>query len=181
MLGLEKRRKSEWTLFQTGYYDVLGIKYQEGGAILEIADDIHRYMEQNRYTYCVYFNNSYEECSNSSQCGLNTTFEASKTGYHHSCCATFVSWVLQDAGYLSDGEHRDGAGKLKDLLISKGWIVINNTSELEPGDVLYYSGHIEIYAGDGKVYNAGSGNAIRGASPASKNVSSMICGLRAPN
>lgn len=29
LVGLENRRKSEWTLFQTGYYDVLGEWYQE--------------------------------------------------------------------------------------------------------------------------------------------------------
>ena len=27
MAGLENRRKSEWTLFQTGYYDVLGVRH----------------------------------------------------------------------------------------------------------------------------------------------------------
>ena len=29
LLGLERRRKSEWTLFQTGYYDTLGEYWQE--------------------------------------------------------------------------------------------------------------------------------------------------------
>ena len=39
----------------------------------------------------------------------------------------------------------------------------------------------EIYAGDNQVYNAGSGNAIRSASPNSKtNIYRCIYGLRAP-
>lgn len=180
--GLDNRRKSEWTLFQAGYYTTLGKWYLEGNdRILSIADTIHKWMETNNYTYCVYNSNSYEECSGEAH-GLNTTFEASKTGYHHSCCATFVSWVLQEGGYLEDSEHQDGAGDLKDKLISKGWQVINNVDDLKPGDVLYYSGHVEIYAGDNKVYNAGSGRAIRGASPAGsgRGISNMVMALR-PN
>ena len=71
---------------------------------------------------------------------------------------------------------------MKDALVRNGWTKVNSVSELQPGDVLYYSyGHVEIYAGDGKVYNAGSGNAIRGASPQTKGISSMTFGLRAPN
>ena len=47
---------------------------------------------------------------------------------------------------------------------------------------MYYSyGHIEIFAGDGTVYNAGCGSAIRGAAPSSQAISTMTYGLRAPN
>ena len=105
MLGLERRRKSEWTLFQTGYYDVIGKWYEEGGRIIECAREIHQYMEQNNYTYCVYGTNSYEECSKYGKShGLNRTFEESKNGYHNTCCATYVKWVLQEAGYLGENE-----------------------------------------------------------------------------
>ena len=184
MAGLETRRKSEWTLFQTGYYDVLDKWHTDGtgGSIIECAKTIHEYMEQNNYTYCVYGGNSYEECGAYGKShGLNTTFEESKTGYHNTCCATYVSWVLQEAGYLTASEHTNSADSLTSLLISKGFIIITDPSELLPGDVLSYSGHVEIYAGDGTVYNAGSGNAIRSASPQTKNVSSMNMALRAPN
>ena len=130
--------------------------------------------------------NKYEECgtasANGSTHGLNVTFEASKTGYRHTCCATYVSWVLQEAGYLEDSEHQDGANNLRNYLMNnKAWNVITSVSELQPGDIICYNSHIEIYAGDGKVYSAGSGDHIRGSSPYSKNISSMLCGLRAPN
>ena len=181
MAGLERRRKSEWTLFQTGYYDVLDKWHAEGGAIIQIADEIHKYMEENNYTYCVYGGNSYEECGKYGKAhGLNSTFEASKAGHHNTCCATYVSWVLQEAGYISDSEHLDGANNLRSLLLSKGFQKINAVSELQPGDILCYSGHIEIYAGDGTVYNAGSGNAIRSSSPQNKSLSGLLFGLRAP-
>ena len=165
--GLKRRRKSEWTLFQTGYFDVLDKWYTPGmgGSIIECAKAIHEYMEQNGYTYCVYGGNSYEECGTYGKShGLSRNFEDSKTN-KNTCCATYVSWVLQEAGYLSTEEHQDGANNLTSLLKSKGWTVITNSSQFEPGDVLTYDHHVEIYAGDGKIYNAGSGRAIRGASP----------------
>ena len=178
--GLITRRKSEWTLFQTGYYDTLGEWYVDGGAIIQYARAIHEYMENNSYTYCVHGANKYEECSQFGKThGLSATFEASKSN-KKTCCATFVSWVLQEAGYLSDSEHTDSASALNNILLSKGWQKVS-LSDLEPGDVLYYSGHIEIYAGDGTVYNAGSGNAIRSASPQKKSISSALYGLRPNN
>ncbi len=185
MPGLERRRKSEWTLFQTGYYDVLDKWHSEGGmggTIIECAKTIHEYMEANNYTYCVYGGNSYEECGSFGKShGLNTTFEESMTGYHNTCCATYVSWVLQEAGYITAEEHTNSADAMTSLLLQKGFTVITDASQLQPGDILSYSGHVEIYAGDGTVYNAGSGNAIRSASPQTKSISSMNMGLRAPN
>lgn len=179
----DSRRSTNWKLFSTGKYiarDGTEIK----PSILTIADNIHKYMEQNNYLYCVYFCNNLEEHTNSGECGLNVTFEESMTGHNSSCCATYVSWVLQEAGYLERSEHTDCADDLAEYLYNeKKWEKIYGVDELEPGDVIYYDGHIEIYAGDGKVYNAGSGSAIRGSSPAPKGdgIYGMNYGLRAPN
>lgn len=74
----------------------------------------------------------------------------------------------------------DGADELSNILAQKGWILITDESQLKPGDILSYSGHVEIYAGDGKVYNAGSGSAIRNASPSYKS-GSFQKAYRAPN
>lgn len=134
-------------------------------SIIEQADKIHKYMEQNNYKYCVIGGNSYEECSQGESHGLNTTFEESKTGYHHTCCATYVSWVLQEAGLISNSEHTDSANELRALLQSKGWKKITNENDLKPGDILGYDHHVEIYAGENLIYNAGSGTSIRGTSP----------------
>lgn len=179
--GLVKRRKSEWKLFLTGYMDNIN-KWASDNSIIECADRIHKYMEQNSYTYCVSFCNDLEECSSPSQCGRNVTFEESKTGHHKTCCATYVSWVLQEAGYITRKQHTDSAGTMKNTLEKMGWQEISSIEQAEPGDILYYSyGHIEIYAGDGTVYNAGSGNAIRDPSPKVKQtLSSVSVILRAP-
>ena len=163
------------------YYEKYkGMTAPLSGTIIQVADEIHKYMEQNNYTYCVYGGNSYEECNGSGH-GLNTTFEESKNGYHHACCATYVSWVLQASGFISDSEHTDSAEGVRNLLVRKGWKQISSALDLQPGDVIYYNnGHVEIFAGDGTVYNAGSGNAIRGSSPQRKNVSKMTSAFRAP-
>lgn len=177
----DNRKEANWRVFLEGKYIARdGTEIKAG--ILGIADTIHKYMEANNYKYCVYGSNSGEEHINGVGCGLNRTFEESKTGYQNSCCATYVSWVLQEAGYIEPSEHTNGAHAMNKLLQSKGWQIINNINELEPGDILYYSsGHVEIYAGEGKVYNAGSGSAIRNASPAGNGLKSVTHGLRAPN
>lgn len=176
MAGLERRRKSEWRLFQTGYYDVLDKWHSDelGGDIIECADYIHKYMEQNQYVY-------------STTGHLDSTFEKSKTGQKNTCCATYVSWVLQEAGYVTEEEHNtyglNGANNLAAFLKDKkDFQEYTNPNEFEPGDVLWRNQHVEIYAGEGKVYNAGSNNAIRDPSPKEKtNIGSMKKAYRAPN
>ena len=164
--------------------DIFGSKIYSGGSIIEVADMIHKYMEQNNYTYCVLDNsNQYEECGKYNKAhGLNRTFEESKTGYHNTCCATYVSWVLQMVGYIDDSDHSDGAETLaQTILIGKyGWKRVS-VAEVQPGDILYYTyGHIEIYAGNNTKYNAGSGDAIRRISPYETTISSDAIVLRAP-
>lgn len=182
--GSTDRKNANWQLFYTGkYYTKEGKEISSG--ILGIADQIHKYMEQNNYSYCVYGSNSYEECGRLGKShALSTTFEESKSN-KNTCCATYVSWVLQEAGYFTAADHTNGAITMSNKLRAKGWKVITNSSELQPGDIVYFGyGHVEIYAGDGKVYNAGSGSAIRGASPAKDNSiysSSFTCGFRPQN
>lgn len=164
--------------------DIFGSKIYSGGSIIEVADMIHKYMEQNNYTYCVLDNsNQYEECGKYNKAhGLNRTFEESKTGYHNTCCATYVSWVLQMVGYIDDSDHSDGAETLaQTILMGKyGWKRVS-VAEAQPGDILYYTyGHIEIYAGNNTKYNAGSGDAIRRISPCETTISSDAIVLRAP-
>lgn len=163
--------------------DMFGTKIYSGDSIIEAADIIHKYMEQNNYTYCVYGSNSHEECSkNGKSHGLNRTFEESKTGHHNTCCATYVSWVLQMAGYIDDSDHSDGAIPLAESILIKkyGWKTVS-IAEMQEGDVLYFKyGHIEIYAGNNSIYNAGSGGAIRGQSPHPAQIPSSAIVLRAP-
>lgn len=151
-----------------------------GERIVAKAEEIHQYMEDNKYTYCVYGGNSYEECDDfGKDHGLNTTFEESKTGYHNTCCATYVSWVLQETGYLSKSEHTNGADTLASTLRNKGWTKVS-ANELEPGDVMVFSGHVQIYGDNAEIYNAGSGRSIRGDVTQNSGMKNCKYGLRAP-
>lgn len=152
--------------------------------ILLNADYIHKYMEKNNYTYCVLTNGRGDEYATDIRehmHGLNETFEESKCeniqngvinkGYRNTCCATYVSWVLEDAGLIDKEKYRCGADDLQLVLKNEnGWIEIKDEKELEPGDILGYSSHIEIYIGNDEnnqkiLYNAGSGEWIRDGGP----------------
>lgn len=141
--------------------------------ILLNAEYIHKYMEmeEHPYEYCVYGNNSLEEHKHdSSKHGLNNTFEESKHNKHNTCCATYVSWVLEDAGLLKIEDYQEGADNLQEVLKTNGWQIIENEEDLQPGDILGYNHHIEIYAGkddEGNkiIYNAGDGDWIRSEGP----------------
>lgn len=79
-------------------------------------------------------------------CGLPTTFEASKAvGKNNFCCATLVSWALQNVGVMPDEDHIDGAESLASYCLDelKGE-KIETSEELEPGDILCYEGHVDI-------------------------------------
>ena len=162
LAGLVKRRKAEWILFKTGIYsDGQGNSFgqwtessEAAEKILQKAEEIHAYMENNDYTYAL---------SN-----LNSSFQASITGNHVACCATYVSWVLQEAGYNMQCIHSSPG--LHSYLESKCQ-KITSYADLQPGDIAFLNtngnsfSHVQIYAGNGTWYNAGTTEAIQRANP----------------
>lgn len=169
------RADANWELFSTGVYKdhhgnpiVLASTSGGAGGILQSAEKIHAYMEQNNYYYSLNINQ------------LKNTFEESKST-RATCCASYVAWVLRDCGLINETSH--SAPGLARILENKyGWKRVNR-SELQAGDVIVYTyGHVEIYAGNGQIYNAGSDNAILRASPYSSTwyLSNDVYGLRAP-
>lgn len=163
------REKYTWKLFHEGVYtlrDGTVITPSKGGTIIECAERIHEYMEKNKYEYCVLNIIDCEHINN--LCGLNTTFEESKKGYHNTCCATYVAWVLIEAGYLDSNEMSHGAITLANILKEKGFKQVS-ASNLQAGDIMCYNyGHIEIYAGNGTIYNAGSIWSVQNAAPSNQ-------------
>ncbi len=144
----------------------------DNSSILNVAESIHEYMEENLYSYCVL---GPEDNSHEGECGLDTTFEESKSNHHLTCCATYVSWVLQDAGAIDDSEHTNSSASLATLLESKGWTKVENYDELEAGDIVFMTAstvsnieHTQIYAGNNEWYNAGSVEAIQNSAPANQ-------------
>ena len=151
--GEPKRADANWRVFNEGVYttrtgSVLDPnKYMGNGDLLGKAREIHTYMEVNKYTY--------------SQGNLAATFEASKTGAHVTCCATYVSWVLYEIGY-TEFKGVNGCGAMDTKLRALGAQEIKAESQLQPGDICFRgTAHVQIYAGGSMWYNAGSTDAIQ--------------------
>lgn len=154
--GLETRRKSEWTLFQTGYMDTLEMWVSGGGDILQAADEVHQ--QEMGWSY--------------GTSGLAGTIEGALVNPNQvTCCATYVSCVLYVAGYVTEEEinaiNYNYVPTVHAFYKSKGWEEINSYDDLEPGDIVITGDddHVQIYAGDDTWYNAGSTEAIQNPAP----------------
>ena len=76
-------------------------------------------------------------------------------------CSSYVSWVMFESGF----KDFKGGQKTSSTFASNpwGWEVVSKNNA-KAGDILVYSGHVEIYTGKGNlVYNMGSNNAINSA------------------
>lgn len=170
MAGLERRRKSEWVLFQTGYYDVLNKWHSSASSenFLEAADEVHR--EEMTWVYYTDGGNLYW---NDIEKSINNPTRAT-------CCATYVSCVIYRAGYASAEQlntiNYNLCSDVYTYFVKKGWEVIKSYDQLEAGDIVFMNyndggkeyDHVQIYAGDGTWYNAGGTGAIQRASPYSQ-------------
>ena len=171
--GLNKRRRAEWLLFKTGYYDRINEYYEEGGDIVNVADEVHKYIEQNGYYYSL---------GDDLPGNINSVKNTKAV-----CCATFVSWTLYEAGYdwMEECTGINYCGTLLPFLESHGGqkIAYTSMSDLQPGDILFYgsggTAHTDIYAGDGMWYNCGGNSSVKGSSPYAKGVrSDVYCIIR---
>lgn len=133
---------------------------------IAIAQCIHNFLGDNDYEYHA-----------SDLIGLYPTFDESKNSkeYKRVCCATYVSWVLKELGYIkgtggncgkdepTDSDftgnqysNMHSANDLNDALEKKEGVYfekVKDISTIKPGDILYFyedteHGHIEIYAGN---------------------------------
>lgn len=150
------REKANWKIFSEGIYtDSEGNEIKAGriGNIIDKAEEIHTYMENNGYTYG-HTNGGTPE-------GMRNQRKVN--------CISFVTWVYCEAGFIDEiyisctnFENEINSGKYKDLFQK-----INSYEELQPGDIMYFgeSSHAEIYAGEGYSYNAGTTAAIQNDDP----------------
>ena len=173
LAGLENRRKSEWVLFQTGWFDERGNvnAYCSKNKDSVDSDSIKltgkdKEKMQNLIARAI-------EIANDEDYQYYTYSQPNRYGEHSFDCSSFCARLYKKYFNISIPSTTSGYG-------STGYVGNVGSVELQPGDILCYSGHVEIYAGDGTVYNAGSGNAIRSSSPQNKSLSGLLFGLRAP-
>ena len=113
--------------------------------ILNACEMIAKYMDEHDF----YYSRSGSE--------LGYTYDSGTRGC---CCATYVSWALQETGLIST--HTDYSGSWDGILGNDpNWerFVASDDSDLQPGDVnVFGTRHTNIYAGDGKCWDAGNGS-----------------------
>lgn len=152
--------------------------------------DVHKIMEDGGgWDYCV-LNGT--DCTHKygHGCGLNVTIQDAQAQHHNTCCATYTSWVLKEAGFdLSSHPNMHGAKSSYDYCKNSGWTPITDYSSLEAGDFLFnrhdYTGsdveqigHVQMLGNDGEWLNAGSVDAINDAPK--KYEAKFIIGMRPP-
>lgn len=170
--GLVNRRRAEWLLFKTGYYDRINEYYEDGGSIVEAAATVHNYIYENNYYYSLGGDLP------------NSVNDVKST--RAVCCATFVSWTLYEAGYdwMSNCPGINACSSLLPFLIQNGGTqVMHPTIDmLQAGDILFYgdggSQHTDIYIGNGLWYNCGGNNSVKRKDPYSKNPTNIYCVIR---
>ena len=147
--GLVNRRKAEWLLFKTGYYDRIDEFYEEGsnGDILAACEEVAEMWRSRNMHYSL------------SQPPLPTTVDAALNSASAGCCATYVSTVLYRAGLLTADQiekyawHSTYPGGIPDMLKAAGWTQVD-PKDKQPGDVINdLTVHVMIYAGDGKIWD----------------------------
>lgn len=152
-----------------------GLAPASARGILEGAEKVHTIYETQGWYY-------YTKLSQLKWNDINySTNNPSKA----TCCATFVGSALYVGGVFTEAElnsvNYNLASDISYLCQKHGWTKITSYSQLAAGDIVVMTsgggsgiGHVQIYAGNGTWYNAGSTDAIKRDSPYSGDASSRF-------
>lgn len=177
MAGLERRRKSEWILFQTGYYNVINQWYTKTGELVSSAYNVADHFINSGVTVHYAGNDVQGSTNNGRSCVYGNiqgswNYPISNPENYGVVCATFVSLAIWQAGLIDEATINNygynSCTGVTSMLADAGWEKIYSASELQPGDVVFQPGHVMIYVGDGKIIDQNycvvqsSGKDIRG-------------------
>lgn len=175
---------------------------------VEIGYEVHKVMETGEWDYCV--NHTKEKCIANNPtgqpcskahcnhtpgghpCGLKPTIQDAEAQNHVTCCATFTSWVLKEAGFdLTGISSMHSATATYDWCKENGWTPITDRNSLQPGDFLFNKqggqnsndvsdiGHVQMLGNDWEWLNGGSIEAINNP-PKAYTDFGFIIGMRPP-
>ncbi len=145
----------------------------DASGILAGAEKVHTVYEQNSWAY-------YNDLN---QLRWNDIKYSTNNPSHMTCCATFVGSAFYVGGVFSESEinkyNYNSVFGINDLCEAHGWGKVTSYSQLQAGDIVMMSGpeggsslgHVQIYAGNGTWYNAGSTGAVQRDSPYSGDAS----------
>ena len=144
-----------------------GLSAGDAKGIMDGAEKVHTMYEQQKWAYYSSTNQLVWKDINKS-----TNNKTKKT-----CCATFVGSAFLVGGVFSASQinnyNYNSVYGIDSLLSANKWIKIKSYSSLKAGDIVIMTapgagngpGHVQIYAGNGTWYNAGSTNAIQRSNP----------------
>ena len=148
------RAAANWKLFHEGIYidqegnEIVGTS-GISGTMIQKAKECHDYVATHGFSY-----------------GVGATIPISQGNQHIVDCSSFVSWVVYEAGHT---EYAGGQKTSYYFEANPSGFQEVSYSDIQPGDIITYAGHVEIFAGfDGNqatVYNCGSNSSINAMSP----------------
>lgn len=152
MAGLEKRRKSEWILFQTGYYDRIDKWCSEFEGDTRIGPIT--LSGDNAMKMITMITNGLEIADDDSHQYIWGAAHNGPSGWdgnepQHFDCSSFVGYLYYKHFGIYIGGH---TGEIN----SKGQQYKVSMSELQPGDILWRSGHVGMYIGNNQYVHASS-------------------------
>lgn len=159
-----KKAKEKGTVASGDYG---GLNAGDASGIIEGAEKVHTMYEQQHWFYY----------SSLDQLRWNNIKYSTNNPSKATCCATFVGSALLVGGVFSEAVlnkyNYNSQYGISELCQAHKWIKINSYNSLQAGDIVIMSGpsggsapgHVQIYAGNGTWYNAGSTNAIQRDNP----------------
>lgn len=139
--GLIERRKSEWLLFQTGYFDRGVEAYWKEDE--NKAEDINTPLTGNKKEKMENLIAKAIKIANDVDYKYYTYSQANRMGEHSYDCSSFCARLYKEFFNKNIPSTTSGYG-------SKGYKGLVGSVELQPGDILWKSGHVELYIGNNK-------------------------------
>lgn len=141
--GLEARRKSEWVLFQTGWFDERGNVNAYCSKNEETVDSSSIKLTGKKKEKMEKLIARAIEIANDEDYQYYTYSQANRYGAHSFDCSSFCARLYKKYFNINIPNTTDGYG-------NEGYIGNVGTVELQPGDILWRKGHVELYIGNNK-------------------------------
>ena len=149
-----------------------GLAAGDAHGIIEGAEKVHKMYESQRWFY---YNSLGQLKWNDIKYSTNNPSKAT-------CCATFVGSAFLVGNVFPENVinkyNYNSVDGINSLCSAHNWIKISSYGSLKAGDIVIMTapgssgpGHVQIYAGNGTWYNAGSTNAVQRANPYSSDAS----------
>lgn len=149
-----------------------GLAAGDAKGVLEGAAKVHQMYESQKWYYY----------TSLGQLRWNDVKYSTNNPSKATCCATFVGSAFLIGGVFPENVinkyNYNSVDGINSLCKAHNWIKISSYGSLQAGDIVIMTspgssgpGHVQIYAGNGTWYNAGSTNAVQRHNPYSSDAS----------